>query len=199
MSLKFDGFTLAGLILLAHVKARLRTTTSTASIFLSNCSKCEKRRNTNWRIIESVEQICPKSGGQIEAWPNQACNTWWRNRNVCLPKKKPCDYKTSYGPCKAWRSFYRFSSLNGWKRSPSMLLLLTCKTIIATSKHSFSYNYLNFFILQKISLWKHSSSFTWPDRHLAMVITPSRFIMQVRYNQSTLFGQQRTIMIINVL
>lgn len=61
MSLKFDGFTLAGLILLAHVKARLRTTTSTASIFLSNCSKCEKRRNTNWRIIESVEQICPKS------------------------------------------------------------------------------------------------------------------------------------------
>ena len=98
MRLKFDGFTLAGLILLAHVKARLRTTTSTASIFLSNCSKCEKRRNTNWRIIESVEQLCPKSGGQIEAWPNQACNTWWRNRNVCLPKKKPCDYKTSYGP-----------------------------------------------------------------------------------------------------
>ena len=185
MSLKVDGFILAGLILLAHVKARLQTTTSTASIFLSNCSKCKKCRNTTWRIIESVEHICLKSGGQIAAWPNQACNTRWRNRNVYLPKNMPCDYKASYGPriainLQSLDELLQVSLAQRLETESFNVAVINLQNNHSYLEHSFSYNYLNFFILQKISLWKHSSSFTWPDRHLAMVITPSRFI----YNAS---------------
>lgn len=172
MSLKVDGFTLAGLILLAHLKARLQTTTSTASSFLSNCSKCEKRRNTNWRIVESVEHICPKSGGQIAAWPNQACNTRWRNRNVCLPKNKPCDYKTSYGPLiainlQSLEELLQVSLAQGLETESFNVAVINLQ-----NNHSYLETFIfvqlsKLFLLQKISLWKHSSSFTWPDRHLA--------------------------------
>lgn len=80
-----------------------------------------------------------------------------------------------------------------------MLLLLTCKTIITASKHSFSYNYQNFFFSKKYRY--ESTALVLRDQIdiWQWQLHTSRFIMYLRYNQSTLFVQQRTIMIINVL
>ena len=77
--------------------------------------------------------------------------------NVCLPKNKTCDYKTSYGPriainLQSLDELLQVSLAQRLETESFNVAVINLQNNHSYLEHSFSYNYLNFFILQKISL-----------------------------------------------